>query len=55
MTTRRSRYDGRTGEPRTTSDRRQARRLNPPSPLWGSNGVAFGPDGLLYVALPCCG
>ncbi|WP_280888655.1 SMP-30/gluconolactonase/LRE family protein [Streptomyces sp. LBL] len=28
----------------------QARRLNPPSRLWGSNGVAFGPDGRLYVA-----
>ncbi|MGW8379349.1 hypothetical protein [Streptomyces sp. ODS28] len=27
-----------------------ARRLNPPNPLWGSNGVAFGPDGRLYVA-----
>ncbi|MGW1355910.1 hypothetical protein ACWCQP_00670 [Streptomyces chartreusis] len=26
------------------------RRLNPPNPLWGSNGVAFGPDGRLYVA-----
>jgi sugar lactone lactonase YvrE len=50
MTTRRSRYDGRTGGPRTTSDRWRARRLNPPSPLWGSNGVAFGPDGRLYVA-----
>lgn len=25
-------------------------RLNPPNPLWGSNGVAFGPDGRLYVA-----
>lgn len=25
-------------------------RLTPPSPLWGSNGVAFGPDGRLYVA-----
>ncbi|WP_345661302.1 SMP-30/gluconolactonase/LRE family protein [Streptomyces venetus] len=28
----------------------QARRLNSPNPLWGSNGVAFGPDGRLYVA-----
>lgn len=26
------------------------RRLNLPNPLWGSNGVAFGPDGRLYVA-----
>ena len=26
------------------------RRLNAPNPLWGSNGVAFGPDGRLYVA-----
>ncbi|MBK1789042.1 hypothetical protein JHE00_32330 [Prauserella sp. ASG 168] len=25
-------------------------RLTPPSRLWGSNGVAFGPDGRLYVA-----
>ncbi|MCF0080874.1 hypothetical protein LZ269_26385 [Streptomyces lomondensis] len=25
-------------------------RLTSPSPLWGSNGVAFGPDGRLYVA-----
>ncbi|MFI9172510.1 hypothetical protein [Streptomyces lincolnensis] len=43
MTRRASGY----GLPRT---RRQGRRLNPPSPLWGSNGVAFGPDGRLYVA-----
>ena len=28
----------------------EASRLNPPTPLWGSNGVAFGPDGRLYVA-----
>ncbi|WP_128379477.1 SMP-30/gluconolactonase/LRE family protein [Streptomyces cavernae] len=27
-----------------------AKRLNPPNRLWGSNGVAFGPDGRLYVA-----
>ncbi|GGX14315.1 hypothetical protein GCM10010383_50540 [Streptomyces lomondensis] len=25
-------------------------RLNPPNPLQGSNGVAFGPDGRLYAA-----
>ncbi|MGW0711318.1 hypothetical protein ACWD4G_36070 [Streptomyces sp. NPDC002643] len=52
MSTRRpSRFDlDATGAPRTTSDRWQARRLNPPNPLWGSNGVAFGPDGRLYVA-----
>ncbi|MFE8962406.1 hypothetical protein [Streptomyces iakyrus] len=43
MTERASGY----GVPRT---RRAARRLNPPHPLWGSNGVAFGPDGRLYVA-----
>ncbi|GAB3690677.1 hypothetical protein [Saccharopolyspora tripterygii] len=28
----------------------QMRRLNRPSPLWGSNGITFGPDGRLYVA-----
>ncbi|WP_055557974.1 SMP-30/gluconolactonase/LRE family protein [Streptomyces sp. NBRC 110028] len=33
-----------------SGSRRRARRLNHPSPLWGSNGVAFGPDGRLYVA-----
>ncbi|MER6158883.1 hypothetical protein ABT147_25560 [Streptomyces sp. NPDC001868] len=49
MSTRPNRYDE-TGELRTTSARWEARRLNPPSPLWGSNGVAFGPDGRLYVA-----
>ncbi|MDX3547447.1 hypothetical protein PV729_40245 [Streptomyces europaeiscabiei] len=49
MSTRPNRYDG-TGDLRTTSARWRARRLNPPSPLWGSNGVAFGPDGRLYVA-----
>ncbi|MFJ4975238.1 SMP-30/gluconolactonase/LRE family protein [Streptomyces coeruleorubidus] len=32
------------------STRWQARRLNSPNPLWGSNGVAFGPDGRLHVA-----
>ncbi|MCF1596121.1 hypothetical protein [Streptomyces muensis] len=30
--------------------RRAVERLNPPNRLWGSNGVAFGPDGRLYVA-----
>ncbi|MGW0846241.1 outer membrane protein assembly factor BamB family protein [Streptomyces sp. NPDC002787] len=49
MTTRPNRYDE-TGDLRTTSARWEPRRLNPPSPLWGSNGVAFGPDGRLYVA-----
>ncbi len=44
-----NRYDA-SGDLRTTSARWEARRLNPPSPLWGSNGVAFGPDGRLYVA-----
>ncbi|MFB6847811.1 SMP-30/gluconolactonase/LRE family protein [Streptomyces sp. NPDC056373] len=43
MTERASGY----GEPRTG---RRVQRLNPPNPLWGSNGVAFGPDGRLYVA-----
>ena len=28
----------------------RTRRLTPPTPLRGSNGVAFGPDGRLYVA-----
>ncbi|MBP2328182.1 sugar lactone lactonase YvrE [Kibdelosporangium banguiense] len=45
------RTDGRYGQ---TESPRSARRsitwLTPPSPLWGSNGVAFGPDGRLYVA-----
>ncbi|WP_369202390.1 hypothetical protein [Streptomyces sp. PU-14G] len=27
-----------------------AARLGAPNPLWGSNGVAFGPDGRLHVA-----
>ncbi|MDX3644659.1 PQQ-binding-like beta-propeller repeat protein [Streptomyces sp. MB09-02B] len=49
MHTRPHRYDE-NGELRTTSARWEARRLNPPNPLWGSNGVAFGPDGRLYVA-----
>ncbi|SFM50503.1 Sugar lactone lactonase YvrE [Streptomyces sp. cf124] len=49
MNTRPSRYDA-SGDLRTTSARWETRRLNPPNPLWGSNGVAFGPDGRLYVA-----
>ncbi|WDF37642.1 hypothetical protein PBV52_12920 [Streptomyces sp. T12] len=44
-----SRYDA-TGRPSATSARWALERLNPPSRLWGSNGVAFGPDGRLYVA-----
>ncbi|MFD7896669.1 hypothetical protein [Streptomyces sp. NPDC059743] len=44
-----SRYDG-TGHRRAASTRWQVKRLNPPNRLWGSNGVAFGPDGRLYVA-----
>lgn len=39
---------GRTVEPRSAT--RTIARLTPPSPLWGSNGVAFGPDGRLFVA-----
>ncbi|WP_424186274.1 hypothetical protein ACOBQX_00265 [Actinokineospora sp. G85] len=33
-----------------TSARWDVRRMNDPNPLWGSNGVAFGPDGRLHVA-----
>ncbi|MFJ8532787.1 hypothetical protein [Streptomyces sp. NPDC093591] len=44
-----SRYDA-TGYRRVSSARWAFERLNPPSRLWGSNGVAFGPDGRLYVA-----
>ncbi|MFD7921393.1 SMP-30/gluconolactonase/LRE family protein [Streptomyces sp. NPDC059740] len=43
------RYGTDTPGPRTAG-RWKARRLNLPNPLWGSNGVAFGPDGRLYVA-----
>ncbi|MFJ7072858.1 hypothetical protein [Streptomyces sp. NPDC098781] len=45
-----SRYDPAGSRHLTTSPRWAAERLNPPSRLWGSNGVAFGPDGRLYVA-----
>ncbi|WP_326809996.1 hypothetical protein OIE62_37810 [Streptomyces scopuliridis] len=49
-TVRPSRFDE-TGRRRAaTSSRWAARRLNLPTPLWGSNGVAFGPDGRLYAA-----
>ncbi|SER51476.1 Sugar lactone lactonase YvrE [Streptomyces sp. yr375] len=44
-----SRFDA-TGLRRPTSERFDVRRLNPPNRLWGANGVAFGPDGRLYVA-----
>ncbi|MEV2214608.1 PQQ-binding-like beta-propeller repeat protein [Streptomyces sp. NPDC050997] len=44
-----SRFDD-TGTHRPTSARWRASRLGPPNRLWGSNGVAFGPDGRLYVA-----
>lgn len=36
------------GTPR--SERWSMSRLNRPSPLWGSNGITFGPDKRLYVA-----
>ncbi|MFE9722864.1 SMP-30/gluconolactonase/LRE family protein [Streptomyces sp. NPDC005794] len=41
-----SRFDGTA----PASGHRSAERLNPANPLWGSNGIAFGPDGRLYVA-----
>ena len=46
-----SRFDeaGR-GHGRVSSGSWSVRPLNPPNRLWGSNGVAFGPDGRLYVA-----
>lgn len=44
-----SRFDD-SGNRRPTCARWRAERLNPPHRLWGSNGVAFGPDGRLYVA-----
>ncbi|MER7409388.1 MULTISPECIES: hypothetical protein [Streptomyces] len=49
MTSRHSRYGGTPAAP-ATGDRWSATRLNSPNPLWGSNGVAFGPDGRLYIA-----
>ncbi|MFE0802773.1 hypothetical protein [Streptomyces sp. NPDC058812] len=49
MTAAPSRFDP-TGHHRVTSPRRRVSRLNRPNRLWGSNGVAFGPDGRLYVA-----
>ncbi|MFF3372265.1 SMP-30/gluconolactonase/LRE family protein [Streptomyces sp. NPDC002680] len=44
-----SRFDE-SGNATVSTSRWRAERLNPPSRLWGSNGVAFGPDGRLYVA-----
>ncbi|MCS7475227.1 hypothetical protein ACFFQW_29380 [Umezawaea endophytica] len=41
---------GRYGDATPVSARRTVRRLTDPNPLWGSNGVAFGPDGRLHVA-----
>ncbi|NYI03459.1 Vgb family protein [Allostreptomyces psammosilenae] len=49
MTASPNRFDG-TGRGRISGSRFRARRLNAPNRLWGSNGVAFGPDGRLYVA-----
>ncbi|MFC7329106.1 hypothetical protein [Marinactinospora rubrisoli] len=49
MPARANRFDH-TGRRQAARGAREARRLNPPNPLWGSNGVAFGPDGRLYVA-----
>lgn len=43
-----SRYGGAASAP--AADRWDVRRLNQPNRLWNSNGVAFGPDGRLYVA-----
>lgn len=50
MNTPRHNRFGDSAEVSASGSRPRARRLNPPSPLWGSNGVAFGPDGRLYVA-----
>lgn len=46
------RYDGEASPPNQPSSpsRWGVDRLNAPNPLWGSNGVAFGPDGRLYAA-----
>ncbi|KAA5826057.1 SMP-30/gluconolactonase/LRE family protein [Saccharopolyspora hirsuta] len=35
---------------RPSSERWRIERLTGANPLWGSNGIAFGPDGRLYVA-----
>ncbi|MDA3645698.1 hypothetical protein LZ318_28270 [Saccharopolyspora indica] len=35
---------------RPDSERWRIERLTAANPLWGSNGIAFGPDGRLYVA-----
>ncbi|KUO04137.1 SMP-30/gluconolactonase/LRE family protein [Streptomyces caeruleatus] len=45
-----SRYGAAGERDAATSARWTVERLNPPNRLWGSNGVAFGPDGRLYVA-----
>ncbi|MFF7656402.1 hypothetical protein ACFZCY_42395 [Streptomyces sp. NPDC007983] len=45
-----NRFGGTGDDTAVPGSRPRARRLNHPSPLWGSNGVAFGPDGRLYVA-----
>lgn len=44
-----SRFDA-TGDLRPSSPRWDIARLTEPNRLWGANGVAFGPDGRLYVA-----
>lgn len=49
MAEHRSRYGGTASGP-TAHSRWDVKRLNLPNPLWGSNGVAFGPDGRLYAA-----
>ncbi|MFJ8857703.1 hypothetical protein ACIRD8_04645 [Streptomyces sp. NPDC102451] len=43
-------YPSRFGGTGSRSAHPTAERLNPANPLWGSNGIAFGPDGRLYVA-----
>ncbi|RSM74101.1 hypothetical protein DMB66_01295 [Actinoplanes sp. ATCC 53533] len=44
-----SRFDA-TGRRHVISPRWTVDRLVPPNRLWGANGIAFGPDGRLYVA-----
>jgi sugar lactone lactonase YvrE len=39
-----------TGRLRPASSRWTIERLTEPNRLWGANGIAFGPDGRLYVA-----